>query len=68
MFISYDGFIFCSLAGAGLQLSAEEGFPERSDALWDAAPRCLHHTVAGSRPEREIGEGVQVREAATPTQ
>lgn len=40
--------------GVGFQLSAEEGLPECSDALWDASPRCLHHPVAGPRPAREI--------------
>lgn len=47
--------------GVGFQLSAEEGLPERSDALWDASPGCLHHPVAGPRPAREIWERVQVR-------
>lgn len=47
-------------AGAGFQLSAEEGLPERRDALWDAPPGCLHHPVAGPRPAGEIRERVQV--------
>lgn len=46
--------------GVGFQLSAEEGLPECSDALWDATPGCLHHPVAGPGPARQIRERVQV--------
>lgn len=51
LFVTSDTF---RLPGVGFQLSAEEGLPERSDALWDASPGCLHHPVAGPRPAREI--------------
>lgn len=48
------------LTGVGFQCSSEEGLPERSDALWDAASGRLHNPVAGQRLERQIRERVQV--------
>lgn len=48
------------LTGVGFQRSSEEGLPERSDALWDAASGCLHNPVAGQRLAWQIREGVQV--------
>ncbi len=54
-------FKHCSdLAGVGFQCSSEEGLPERSDALWDAASGRLHNPVAGQRLAWQIREGVQV--------
>lgn len=47
-------------SGFGLQCTAEEGFLECSDALWDASPGCFHQPVVGQGPPREVWEGIQV--------
>lgn len=46
--------LFLYLSGLGLQCPTEEGFPECSDALWDAAAGCFHQPVAGQGPQGEV--------------
>lgn len=50
--------------GAGIQHPAAEGLPQRCDALGDAPPGRLHHSVAGAGPEGQDGKGVQVSAGA----
>lgn len=51
---------FLLSSGAGIQHPPAEGFPQRRDALGNAPAGCLHHPVAGARPEGQDGERVQV--------